>query len=72
MCATFNFAKRNQSADLSGMVAIVTGGRVRIGFEIVLKLLRAGGVRDTPQRSRSHVAAVTTVLQRLRWQARLC
>ena len=31
-----------QTADLSGYVAVVTGGRVRIGYEIVLKLLRAG------------------------------
>jgi NAD(P)-dependent dehydrogenase (short-subunit alcohol dehydrogenase family) len=41
-CATLNWLKRNQSADLSGRVALVTGARVKIGFEIALMLLRAG------------------------------
>jgi len=41
-CGDFNLGKRGQSADLTGYVCIVTGGRVRIGYEIVLKLLRAG------------------------------
>ncbi len=41
-CAEFNLSKRNQTASLAGYVALVTGGRVRIGYEIVLKLLRAG------------------------------
>src|SRR5262249_14406125 len=35
-------AKRNQTADLSGRVALITGGRVKIGYETALKLLRAG------------------------------
>ena len=41
-CATLNWLKRSQTADLSGRVAIVTGSRVKIGFEISLMLLRAG------------------------------
>ena len=41
-CAAFNWAKRHQSADLEGRVALVTGARVKIGFEAVLMLLRAG------------------------------
>ena len=41
-CAEVNWAKRSQSAPMHGMVALVTGGRVRIGFCIALKLLRAG------------------------------
>lgn len=41
-CASFNYEKRNQSADLSGTVAVVTGSRVKIGFQVCLKLLRAG------------------------------
>ncbi|MBI3551486.1 MAG: SDR family oxidoreductase [Elusimicrobia bacterium] len=41
-CAAFNYEKRFQSADLSGMTALVTGSRVKIGFQIGLKLLRAG------------------------------
>lgn len=41
-CAEMNWDKRNQTADMTGMVCVVTGGRVRIGYHIVLKLLRAG------------------------------
>ena len=41
-CATFNWSKRHQTADLTGRVAIVTGGRVKIGYQAALKLLRAG------------------------------
>ena len=41
-CAVFNFEKRTQTANLSGRHALVTGGRVKIGFEACLKLLRAG------------------------------
>ncbi|HEV7367152.1 MAG TPA: SDR family oxidoreductase, partial [Gemmatimonadales bacterium] len=41
-CATFNFAKRTELADLRGRVALLTGGRVKIGYQAGLKLLRAG------------------------------
>ena len=41
-CAEFNWAKRSYQADLSGRVAILTGARVKIGYETGLKLLRAG------------------------------
>ncbi len=41
-CATFNWIKRHHSYDLSGRYALLTGGRVKIGFEAALKLLRAG------------------------------
>jgi NAD(P)-dependent dehydrogenase (short-subunit alcohol dehydrogenase family) len=41
-CGDLNFHKRTQTADLSGHVAVVTGGRIKIGFQIALKLLRAG------------------------------
>jgi len=41
-CAEFNWAKREQSADLRGRYALLTGGRVKIGFFAALKLLRAG------------------------------
>ena len=41
-CGDFNYAKREQSADLSGQYAVVTGARVKIGFQASLKLLRAG------------------------------
>ena len=41
-CGDFNEAKRNQTADLSGRVALVTGARVKIGFQAAILLLRAG------------------------------
>ncbi len=41
-CAEFNFAKRGELADLSGRVALLTGGRVKIGYQAGIKLLRAG------------------------------
>jgi len=41
-CGDFNYQKRDQLVDLTGRVALVTGGRVKIGQEIVLKLLRCG------------------------------
>jgi NAD(P)-dependent dehydrogenase (short-subunit alcohol dehydrogenase family) len=41
-CGDFNYAKRGQRADLTGHYALVTGARVKIGFQASLKLLRAG------------------------------
>jgi NAD(P)-dependent dehydrogenase (short-subunit alcohol dehydrogenase family) len=41
-CAELNFAKREQSADLRGRVVLVTGARVKIGYQAAVKLLRAG------------------------------
>ena len=41
-CASFNFAKRSELADLTGRVALLTGGRVKIGYQAGIKLLRAG------------------------------
>jgi len=41
-CAAFNYAKRGELADLSGRVALLTGGRVKIGYQAGIKLLRAG------------------------------
>jgi len=41
-CAELNFAKRTETADLSGRVALLTGGRVKIGYQAGIKLLRAG------------------------------
>ena len=40
-CATLNFEKRHALADCSNKVAIVTGSRVKIGYQVCLKLLRA-------------------------------
>ncbi len=41
-CAEFNYAKRFQTADLTGQVALVTGSRLKIGYHITLMMLRAG------------------------------
>ncbi|HSD86243.1 MAG TPA: SDR family NAD(P)-dependent oxidoreductase [Kofleriaceae bacterium] len=41
-CAELNYAKRSQTADLRGRVALVTGARVKIGYQAAVMLLRAG------------------------------
>ena len=41
-CAELNFLKRTETADLRGRVALLTGGRVKIGYQAGIKLLRAG------------------------------
>jgi NAD(P)-dependent dehydrogenase (short-subunit alcohol dehydrogenase family) len=41
-CGDFNYAKREQTAQLAGRYALITGARVKIGFQAALKLLRAG------------------------------
>ncbi len=41
-CAEFNYRKRSELADLTGRVALLTGGRVKIGYQAGIKLLRAG------------------------------
>jgi len=48
-CGDFNYAKRSQTSDLTGQYALVTGARVKIGYQSALLLLRAG----------AHVVAVT-------------
>jgi NAD(P)-dependent dehydrogenase (short-subunit alcohol dehydrogenase family) len=41
-CADLNWTKRHQTADLRGRVALVTGARVKIGYQAAVMLLRAG------------------------------
>jgi NAD(P)-dependent dehydrogenase (short-subunit alcohol dehydrogenase family) len=41
-CADLNFEARTELADLRGRVALLTGGRVKIGYQAGLKLLRSG------------------------------
>jgi NAD(P)-dependent dehydrogenase (short-subunit alcohol dehydrogenase family) len=41
-CGDFNFAKRSQTADLRGRVALISGARVKIGYQAAILLLRAG------------------------------
>ncbi|GKY97010.1 hypothetical protein MPSEU_000659800 [Mayamaea pseudoterrestris] len=40
-CAALNFEKRHAVADCSRKVAVVTGARVKIGYQVCLKLLRS-------------------------------
>jgi NAD(P)-dependent dehydrogenase (short-subunit alcohol dehydrogenase family) len=41
-CAKFNFEKRSQSTDLTGRIALITGGRIKIGYLTALRMLRDG------------------------------
>jgi NAD(P)-dependent dehydrogenase (short-subunit alcohol dehydrogenase family) len=41
-CGDANHAKRTELANLGGRVALLTGGRVKIGYQTGLKLLRSG------------------------------
>eukprot|EP01126_Amoeba_proteus_P035474 TRINITY_DN3580_c0_g1_i5.p1 TRINITY_DN3580_c0_g1~~TRINITY_DN3580_c0_g1_i5.p1 ORF type:complete len:243 (+),score=49.46 TRINITY_DN3580_c0_g1_i5:756-1484(+) len=52
-CCHLNSVKRNQWVDLSSKVAMVTGGRVKIGFQTALKLLRCRAIVIVTTRKRS-------------------
>jgi len=41
-CASLNYTKRHENRNLAGYTAVVTGSRVKIGYQTCLKLLRAG------------------------------
>jgi len=41
-CGDFNYAKRFQTANVKGQVALITGSRLKIGYHITLMLLRGG------------------------------
>jgi len=41
-CGDFNHRKRDELADLRGRVALVTGARVKIGYQAAIKLLHCG------------------------------
>jgi NAD(P)-dependent dehydrogenase (short-subunit alcohol dehydrogenase family) len=41
-CAELNYAKRFQTASLVGSVALITGARIKIGYQAALMMLRAG------------------------------
>ncbi|MDB2606634.1 SDR family oxidoreductase [Zobellia sp.] len=41
-CGDLNYAKRFQTADVKGQVAVITGSRLKIGYHISLMLLRGG------------------------------
>ncbi len=41
-CAAFNYQKRFQTASLKGQVALITGSRLKIGYQATVMMLRAG------------------------------
>jgi len=41
-CGDFNYAKRSQTANLAGRTALISGARVKIGYQAAILLLRAG------------------------------
>ena len=41
-CGDFNYQKRFQTASLQGQVALITGARLKIGYQASLMMLRAG------------------------------
>lgn len=41
-CAEFNYQKRFQRVSLDGQVALITGSRLKIGYQAALMMLRAG------------------------------
>ena len=41
-CAELNYQKRFQRANLSGQVALITGSRLKIGYQATLMMLRSG------------------------------
>lgn len=45
-CREFNDTMREKSCDMSGRWAVVTGGRIKIGYAVCLRLLRAGAYEN--------------------------
>ncbi len=41
-CADLNYSKRFQTASLNGQLALITGSRLKIGYQTTLMMLRAG------------------------------
>ncbi len=41
-CADFNYQKRYQKTNLIGRIVLVTGGRIKIGYQTALRMLRDG------------------------------
>jgi NAD(P)-dependent dehydrogenase (short-subunit alcohol dehydrogenase family) len=41
-CAEFNYQKRFQTVSLKGQVALITGSRLKIGYQATLMMLKAG------------------------------
>ena len=71
-CAELNFRKRTELADLRGRVALLTGGRVKIGYQAGLKLLRCGaGLIVTTRFPRDSAARYASEPDFEQWKERL-
>ena len=71
-CAELNWAKRTQTTDLRGRVAVLTGGRVKIGYQAGIKLLRAGaGLIVTTRFPRDAAARYAAEVDFAEWSDRL-
>ena len=62
VCSALNFEKRHQARDLFGRTCLVTGARVKIGFQVATKLLRMGArVLATSRFPQELCQTVTTI-----------
>ena len=71
-CAELNYEKRFQTASLVGRIALITGARVKIGYQAALMMLRAGArVIVTTRFPRDAAARYTREPDFVDWQERL-
>ncbi len=71
-CAELNYRKRFQSASLDGRVALITGARIKIGFQAALLMLRAGArVIVTTRFPRDAAQRFAREADFAKWQSRL-
>jgi NAD(P)-dependent dehydrogenase (short-subunit alcohol dehydrogenase family) len=71
-CAADNWAARSRRIDLAGRRALITGGRIKIGHEVALKLLRDGAeVSVTTRFPRDAVRRFASAPDFEAWRGRL-
>jgi NAD(P)-dependent dehydrogenase (short-subunit alcohol dehydrogenase family) len=71
-CGDFNYKKRFQTAPLDGRVALITGARIKIGYQSALLMLRAGArVIVTTRFPRDAASRFAREGDFEKWQARL-
>ena len=71
-CAALNYKKRFQTASLEGRVALITGARIKIGFQAALMMLRAGAhVLVTTRFPRDAAGRFAREADFAKWQDRL-
>ena len=71
-CADLNYKKRFQTASLEGRIALITGARIKIGFQAALMMLRAGArVIVTTRFPRDAASRFAREADFPKWQERL-